>query len=95
MMLSERLQEMLLLPPAKWAGLFHKYHQAQGEDGEMTEVLREVEALSQKLALLHGYLNSRLLGKNHDKAVTKANQNLTSVRKMLGFTYPRSAAFSF
>ena len=63
------------------------------------EVIRDLNAISQRAAMLSEYIQSRIgmAGSpvRHEKAVARANKRLVAVRKALGYAFPKSGRFTF
>jgi hypothetical protein len=60
----------------------------------LQEIESELAAITQRAALLHGYLSHRYNtgcgDQGHEDSARIANRNLTKIRKAMGYTMPES-----
>lgn len=83
------LQSKLDRPPVQWQTM-----NDQMSVPERDALVNDLDDLIQRATMLREYIRQQP-GTGHDHAVKLANRKLTSVRKLLGFSYPASGCFTF
>jgi hypothetical protein len=81
---SRRLLDRLRVPPAKWQEVFDALPKAARYD-----YVTALKAMAERAARMAAYFNSRDLDDDHAEGVTASNRVGTTVRRALGFTYPK------
>lgn len=99
------LKKWLETAPAQWSQRLSLTGWQPGSrynsgDGNWQDFTHELDALSQRAAMLAEYIEARrgLDGcgeKDHADAVILCNKRLRAVRKALGYSYPQSGEFNF
>jgi len=87
-------QKILARPIAEWPQAINS---ARGKTvGALQDIETELAALVQRAALLHSYVahryNTGCGDQGHTASAKAANRNHITIRKALGFTYPKNTS---
>jgi hypothetical protein len=85
----ETYESLIEIAPVRMGEACDSMTEEQLHDADNT-----LSHLMQAAAWRRGYICSRRNGDDHDKAVRRANRDLAAVRKVIGYSYPDSAAIN-
>jgi hypothetical protein len=77
--------DFLRLSPREWPSKMLDFSAT-----DQSEIALIVESIMESSALASGYLSTRVLGGSHERSVKEANRRCTAIRKVIGFTFPKS-----
>ena len=81
---NRRLLDRLRVPPVKWEEVFDAL-----APKDRYEYVTALKAMAERATRMAAYFNGRDLDDDHAEGVTASNRAGTTVRRALGFTYPK------
>lgn len=82
---DEKLHNFLDLAPCAWSS---KVDSLTAD--ELRELEQDLAAHAEQAAMATGYVVARYHSQDHGKSVKSANRFCTAIRRVIGFTYPKS-----
>lgn len=81
---KEQADALLNAPMVEWSELQHGLFRETEQ-----EIIHHLDAVIERAARLRAYLDVRIIGGDHNRAVRRQNALATKIRRELGYSAPR------